>query len=70
MTEANSQAAPGTLEVVRTFLNTWWIPNDTREPTDELMSLDAMRQFYVTWFGKVGVDAEISIVPELVAAAH
>lgn len=66
MTGANSQEAPGTLEVVRTFLNTWWIPNDTREPTDELVSLEAMRQFYATWFGKAGRDSEISIVPELV----
>jgi CGNR zinc finger len=66
MTEANSQVAPGTLEVVRTFLNTWWIPNDTREPTDELVSLEAMRQFYAIWFGKAGGDSEISIVPELV----
>ena len=66
MTEANSQVAPGTLEVVRTFLNTWWIPNDTREPTDELVSLEVMRQFYATWFGKAGGDSEISIVPELV----
>lgn len=66
MIEANSQAAPGTLEVVRTFLNTWWIPNDTREPTDELVSQIAMRQFYATWFGKGDEDSEISIVPELV----
>jgi|ERR1051326_762906 hypothetical protein len=66
MTGANSQVAPGTLEVVRTFLNTWWIPNDTRKPTDELMSLESMRQFYATWFGKGGGDSEISIVPELV----
>lgn len=66
MTEANSQVAPGTLEVVRTFLNTWWIPNDTREPTDEIVSLEAMRQFYATWFGKAGGDSEISIMPELV----
>ena len=66
MTEGNSQAAPGTLEVVRTFLNTWWIPNDTREATDELTSLGAMHQFYATWFSKGERDPEISIVPELV----
>jgi hypothetical protein len=66
MTGANNQVAPGTLEVVRIFLNTWQIPNDTRKPTDELMSLEAMRQFYSTWFGKAGGDSEISIVPELV----
>ena len=66
MTEANSQVAPGTLEVVRTFLNTWWLPNDTHKPTDELVSLEAMRQFYAIWFGKAGGGSEISIVPELV----
>ena len=66
MTKANSQVAPGALEVVRTFLNTWWIPNDTREPSDELVSLEAMRQFYSTWFGKAGEASEICIVPERV----
>jgi predicted RNA-binding Zn ribbon-like protein len=30
------QAAPGALEEVRQLLNTWLIPNDTREPADEL----------------------------------
>jgi hypothetical protein len=29
-----SQAAPGALEHVRELLNTWLIPNDTRQPTD------------------------------------
>jgi hypothetical protein len=29
------QAAPGALEQVRELLNTWTIPNDTREPTDD-----------------------------------
>lgn len=66
MTETSSQVAPGTLEVVRTFLNTWWIPNDTREATDEFTSLEVMHQFYVTWFSKGERDSEISIVPELV----
>jgi hypothetical protein len=66
MREEDSQAAPGTLEVVRTFLNTWRIPNDTREPVDELVLLSAMQQFYSTWFGDSAGDAEICIVPELV----
>lgn len=30
----NAQEAPGALESVRALLNTWSIPNDTREPTD------------------------------------
>lgn len=66
MAKANSQIAPGTLEIVRTFLNTWRIPNDTREPVDEVLSLGAMHQFYFIWFGDAPGDTEIRIVPELV----
>lgn len=66
MKRPTSQTAPGTLEEVRVFLNTWWIPNDTREPTDELVSLSAMQQFYSTWFGDSSADSEILIVPGLV----
>jgi len=66
MRKEDSQVAPGTLEVVRTFLNTWRIPNDTREPIDELMSLEAMQRFYSTWFGASSGGSGISIVPELV----
>jgi hypothetical protein len=66
MRKEDSQVAPGTLEVVRTFLNTWRIPNDTREPIDELVSLEAMQRFYSTWFGDSGEGSEVSIVPELV----
>lgn len=29
-------AAPGSLEQVRTFLNSWRLPHDTREPVDDL----------------------------------
>ena len=66
MRKEESQGAPGTLEVVRTFLNTWRIPNDTREPIDELVSLEAMQSFYFTWFGDSGEGFEVSIVPERV----
>lgn len=66
MRKVDSQVAPGTLEVVRTFLNTWRIPNDTREPIDELVSLSSMQRFYSTWFGDSGGGLEVSIVPELV----
>ena len=66
MSKEDSQVAPGTLEVVRTFLNTWRIPNDTREPIDELASLEAMQRFYSTWFRDSGGGSEVSIVPELV----
>jgi len=33
------QTAPGELEAVRRFINTWSIPNDTRRPTDALPDL-------------------------------
>jgi predicted RNA-binding Zn ribbon-like protein len=66
MSKEDRQVAPGTVEVVRTFLNTWRIPNDTREPFDELVSLSEMQQFCWTWFGEAGREAEVSIIPELV----
>jgi predicted RNA-binding Zn ribbon-like protein len=34
--QTHNQAAPGVLEVVRRFLNTWSIPNQTRVEVDEL----------------------------------
>jgi predicted RNA-binding Zn ribbon-like protein len=37
--QPDSQAAPGELERVRTLLNSWLIPNDTREPTDRFDDL-------------------------------
>jgi predicted RNA-binding Zn ribbon-like protein len=39
MVTMDTSAAPGRLEQVRTFLNTWWIPNDTRLPRDDLADL-------------------------------
>jgi len=66
MTKEDSQIAPGTLEIVRTFLNTWRIPNDIREPADELMLLETMHHFYSTWFGDSTGDSEICILPESV----
>jgi hypothetical protein len=66
MDKEDSQVAPGTLEVVRIFLNTWRIPNDTREPIDELVSLEAMQRFYSSWFGDSSEGLAVSIVPELV----
>jgi hypothetical protein len=66
MRKEDSQVAPGTLEVVRTFLNTWRIPNDTREPIDELVSLEAMQCFYSIWFEGSAGNSEIYVVPESV----
>lgn len=36
-----TDAAPAGLELVRAFLNTWSVPNDTREPRDDLAALAA-----------------------------
>ncbi|MGD2101794.1 MAG: CGNR zinc finger domain-containing protein [Acidimicrobiia bacterium] len=41
---APSQIAPGRLEEVRQLLNTWWIPNDTRRPQDDLQTWLAENQ--------------------------
>ena len=65
MNKEDSQVAPGRLELVRIFLNTWRIPNDTREPVDELVSLSDMQRFYSTWFADSDGDSEVFIVPEL-----
>lgn len=40
----DSSAAPGDLEQVRSFLNSWWIPNDTRQPLDDLGELAGDRR--------------------------
>jgi CGNR zinc finger len=37
--QSAGQAAPGELESVRELLNSWLIPNDSREPTDRFESL-------------------------------
>ncbi|EEM16437.1 PadR family transcriptional regulator [Bacillus pseudomycoides] len=45
MNLSHGQEAPGQLEVVRDFLNTWRIPNDTRKQVDELNTVDDVLQF-------------------------
>jgi hypothetical protein len=37
--------APGKLEIIRNFINTWSIPNDTREPTDLLETEQDLLQY-------------------------
>jgi len=39
----DDQAAPGDLERIRTLLNTWLIPNDTRRPTDRFRGSAVVR---------------------------
>ncbi|MEU5690235.1 CGNR zinc finger domain-containing protein [Actinosynnema sp. NPDC020468] len=48
MTSADE--APGGLEPVRALLNTWYVPNDTRVPTD---LLDALRRDPPEWAARV-----------------
>ena len=49
---SHGQEAPGQLEVVRDFLNTWRIPNDTRKQEDELTTIDDVLQFMRNHFGE------------------
>jgi CGNR zinc finger len=63
MAQQTSQVAPGALEIVRAFLNSWLIPNDTREPTEMLASREAMEQFYSIWFEHDDDNQEITINP-------
>jgi predicted RNA-binding Zn ribbon-like protein len=42
----HNQTAPGELEVVRRFINTWSIPNDTREESDVLPELVRTSQLW------------------------
>ncbi|MFJ8530318.1 CGNR zinc finger domain-containing protein [Bacillus sp. NPDC094106] len=49
---SHGQETPGQLEVVRDFLNTWRIPNDTRNPIDELNMIDDVFQFMRTHFNE------------------
>jgi predicted RNA-binding Zn ribbon-like protein len=41
--DSEGQEAPGELESVRTLLNSWLIPNDSRAPTDRFAELAAER---------------------------
>ncbi|OOR21723.1 CGNR zinc finger domain-containing protein [Bacillus cereus] len=41
----NNQVAPGELEIVRSFLNTWEIPNDTRKPLEHLNCEEDIKNF-------------------------
>ncbi len=44
MVNAIDHVAPGELERVRTLLNTWLIPNDTRVPTDRFRGAAILRE--------------------------
>ena len=44
--EPGESVAPGAIESIRSLLNTWAIPNDTRQPRDELASLFADREMW------------------------
>jgi predicted RNA-binding Zn ribbon-like protein len=45
MVSTVDQTAPGDLEQVRELLNTWYVPNDTRTPTDLFRGSAAVREF-------------------------
>ncbi|PHB05638.1 PadR family transcriptional regulator [Bacillus wiedmannii] len=45
-----NQNAPNELEYIREFLNTWKIPNDTREPIDMLQTEEDIKLFMKKYF--------------------
>ncbi|MBO1582104.1 CGNR zinc finger domain-containing protein [Bacillus sp. XF8] len=55
----NNQLAPGELEIVRSFLNTWEIPNDTRKPTEHLISVEDVKNFIFNHFSNVNFSGEL-----------
>jgi predicted RNA-binding Zn ribbon-like protein len=59
------QVAPGELEHVRAFLNTWRIPNDTRIKTDLLDSQEAVQQFQAVHFPAVEHSSEVELLRQL-----
>lgn len=54
-----NQLAPGRLEIIRTFLNTWEIPNDTRQPTDHLKNKNDLEAFIKENFPNVDVSGNV-----------
>jgi len=54
----HNQLAPGRLEIVRTFLNTWEIPNDTREPIDQLKNQIFLTKFINENFPTIDFNSE------------
>lgn len=55
MSQRERQDAPGRLEVVRVFLNTWSISHETRVPFDGLASAEAVERFRVAYFPHLAV---------------
>ncbi|HDR6318700.1 TPA: CGNR zinc finger domain-containing protein [Bacillus thuringiensis] len=55
----NNQLAPGSLEIIRTFLNTWEISNDTRQPTDHLKNEKNLEAFIKKNFSNVDVSENL-----------
>lgn len=45
-----NQNAPNELEYIRELLNTWRIPNDTREPIDLLQTEEDIKLFMKEYF--------------------
>ncbi|WP_349409941.1 CGNR zinc finger domain-containing protein [Pseudalkalibacillus sp. SCS-8] len=58
MSGKEKQIAFGDLEIVRQFLNTWSIPNDTRVATEHLKSLKDVEAFIKRYFTKENVQVD------------
>ncbi|EJR30015.1 CGNR zinc finger domain-containing protein [Bacillus mycoides] len=55
----NNQIAPGRLEIIRDFLNTWEIPNDTRKPTERLKTQQDVEEFILKHFNYIKFSGEL-----------
>lgn len=58
----NNQIAPGRLEIIRDFLNTWEIPNDTRTPTDRLNTQKDVEDFIFKHFEDIHFSRDLEIL--------
>lgn len=58
----NNQIAPGNLEIIRSFLNTWDIPNETRKPREHLNSEEDIKNFISENFNDIKFFGELEDV--------
>ena len=53
-----NQLAPGRLEIIRTFLNSWEIPNDTRQPRDHFKDPENLGKFLKENFNTISMSGK------------
>lgn len=65
MSKIQIQKAPGNLEIIRAFLNTWRIPHDTRIPTDSLQTVEEVQYFQSTYFTGLSTPVNLDMIIKL-----